>query len=358
MKRPYATYVFAVVLPAAVAIAAAVQTTASAWREVCATSDGRIAAMTVAAVQHELETRGGSPGQEPEAPLRVVRGVGRATGYEASLYLDGRRVGGTDAAAGPEVLPTALEAAALTAGGTPAGDSPAAGVLVGTAGGPDQPALAVLATPRVPPPGVIPLPLLLVMGLLLMFAVLAGWIQTAGRPEGRASANTASLVLLSLVPALAAGAFLLQLERLFSEHAADATARDLLRALAVANVTHATGSPETVRRLTGFDASLVRDGRVVATTFAEPVPAVAALRAPPSSFTTSGRVPTPAGASAYVSLRVDGGGFLAATAPDPRARIDSFRARARAIAAALGGWLALVALAVALRERRRVSSGR
>ena len=232
--------------------------------------------------------------------------------------------------------------------------------------------VSALAVPRDPPTDVVPVPLLLVMGLLLVFAVLAGWIHTGGQPPQGRSASGRSLVLLALVPVLTAGAFMVQTTRLFREHAAEANVRDLTRGLAVASVRRVTNSPGDVKRLTGFDATVVRGGRIESSTFEVPgdeLGPLASLSAPPASFIASGRVATPAGEAAYVALRLEGRAFVVATAPDPEERIAAYGARARVVALAFGGWLALVAavlgmLLLPLRSRRRaeratgLSSGR
>jgi hypothetical protein len=216
--------------------------------------------------------------------------------------------------------------------------------------------MAALAIPRAPARGVVRPPLLLVVGLLLLFAVSAGWILLTGRPQPGAAGSGVSMVLLSIVPALTAGAFLVQADRLFGERTRQADTRALTRGLSVSSELGVLSSPETVRRLTGYDAALVRGGEVIASTFGEPAPAVGALPAPPASFTSGGSVRTPAGPSSYLALRVDGQSFLVATVPEPHERLDRLGARLHAIGALLVGWLLLVGAATAIRARRPVSA--
>jgi len=190
------------------------------------------------------------------------------------------------------------------------------------------------------------------MALLLVFACLAGWIQLAGDPPRR---TTISVILLALVPALTAWGFLVHGGRLVHDAMADATRRDLARALSAARVTNQTGDPAAIRQLSGFHAFLVRNGQVESGTLAGDLTAVAGLPAPPPSFTTTGTVRTPEGAVTYVALRLPGGRVAVATAPPPTGMRKAFDRRARLLGVALAGWLLLLG-GVLWRRRPTVSS--
>jgi len=220
--------------------------------------------------------------------------------------------------------------------------------------GGDGAAYAVVVAPSEPPGEPVPLPLLLVTGLVLLFASLAGWIQLAGEPrEGR----MLSILLLSALPAVTAWAFLVQADRLYRKAADKSELRDLTRALAVASLRHVAGEPEAVHRLTGFHAWLVRDGAVAATSLEGPADAVAALPAPPPSFTATVPVATPEGDASYVALLLPEGGFtVTAVVPSPE-RTGRFSRNAAWAAAALAAWL-LLAGAVTATAKARISSGR
>jgi hypothetical protein len=209
--------------------------------------------------------------------------------------------------------------------------------------------LVVAAEPAV---ASLPLPLLLVTGLLLLFSSLAGWIQLAGRSGG---SSVASLLLLSAVPALTAGVFLIQADRLYRKAENDAERKDLSRALALARLRGVAGEPEQVRALTGFHAWRVQGGEAVATSLPGPAEAVASLPAPPGSFTSTGRVATPEGEAAYVALRLPEGGFVVVTAARSSERTGRFRRGALRAGATLAAWLALMGVG-AVAARRRAGS--
>ncbi len=269
--------------------------------------------------------------------------IGRATGYALSLYLNGRRWASTEEPAGPEVLPGSES-------------PPPAGALAALGGGSIADAAVVaLALRRDRVPGPVPVPLVLTIALLLLFATLSGWVQIAGKPRAAPPGRSRSMVLLALIPALTAGAFMIQMDREFDARVREVDVEDLTRALAAATVRDVTGSAEAVGSLTGFDVALVDRGQVLSSTLAGPAPALAALPAPPASFTTTGRVMTQRGPSAYAALRTRPDAFVVATTPESGAAQSRLRARARTIAAALAAWLLGVGVVYAVRRRPGVS---
>jgi hypothetical protein len=260
--------------------------------------------------------------------------VGRVTGYRIALHRDGVPAASTELPPPPAGVDGSVLVEAEQAGG----------------GG----SHAVLVAPPEPPGAPLPLPLLLVSGLLLLFAALAGWIQLAG--EGTRG-RTLSVLLLSALPALTAWGFLVQADRLYREAADRAERRDLTRALAVARLRGVAGDPAAVHRLTGFHAWRVRGGEVADASVEGPAAAVASLPAPPSNFTSTGTVETPAGEARYVALRLAGdAGFTVAAAAPSRERTGRFSRDAAWAAAALAAWLLLAGAAAA--GRMGVSSGR
>lgn len=273
----------------------------------------------------------------PEAPLVVAR----AAGSRLSLYLNGRRVLTTGDSLGPDTLPrqTLVSLSAASEGLTLSGMAGALVALDRPVGLP--PAVAVMVAPLAPAGPALPPPLLLVTGLLFLFAAAAGWIQLGAAQSEEGARRGRSMVLVSLVPVLTAVGFLVQTDRLFQEGARSASARNLTRALAVSSARGVVGSPERVRELTGFQATRVRDGRVEETTLSEPLAALAALPAPPPSFTSAGTLTTSEGPSLYVALRLPGGGFVVTTTRRPDDRIGAFRRTLLTIGGILGGWLLL-----------------
>jgi len=126
----------------------------------------------------------------------------------------------------------------------------------------------------------------------------------------------------------------------------------------VARLRGVAGDPAAVHHLTGFHAWRVQGAAVADASAGGSAGAVAGLRAPPSNFTSTGTVETPAGEAAYVALRLPGDeGFTVAVAPPSRARSARFRTSAVWWGAALAAWL-LLAGAAAAAGRARVSSGR
>lgn len=270
-----------------------------------------------------------------EAPLAVAR----SAGSRLSLYLNGGRVLTTRDSLGPDTLSretlVALSAAAhgLDLSGTD-------GALVAL----DHPvglpsSVAVMVAPTTPPAPPVPLPLMLVAGLLFLFAAVAGWIQLGAAGTADGAGRRGSILLVSLVPVLTALGFLVQSDRLFQDAARSGTTRDLTRALAVASARGVAHSPELIRELTGFQATRVRGGQVEETTLDEPLDALASLPAPPPSFTSAGTLATSEGPSLYVALRLPGRGLVVVSALTPDGRVRAFRRALLMVAGGLGAWL-------------------
>jgi len=409
VRRPFLKYALAVVVPCGIALLLAGRSAREAWGDLHLTSHAHVARMTLAALEQDLgeavdelaavatpysgadpsipaiqramagDTVAGLTPTEGGAELAVMLGdagapdttpvpvryavgpldpsaaiqVGQSTGYRASLYLNGKLWGGTEPPAGPQVLDDALllEVSA-SPGGTRIPDSES--VLQATspiAGTP--PALVALASPNRPADPAVELRIVLVLGLLILFSALAGWIQLGRRPQsGSRRPGAGSMVTLAMVPALTAALFLVHLTRTFETTATDVTVRDLSRGLAVSGSRGLTSSPEGVQLITGFHATLVRSGEVLRSTFASDPTEVGGLPAPPRSFTISGPVHTPEGPSVYVALRSDEGAVIVATAQLPAARVARFRAECLRIGGGLLVWLLLAGGMLLMTSRR------
>lgn len=406
MKRPYLVYLVAVVVPSALTMAAGLRVADTAWGNVRRHSESRAARTALSALQQDLGTLASSlpaealptavedssdvllaralageranglvptaagvevrvalpplPG-DPPGTVRTASGplptsaiaAGRTAGYRTALYLNGQRWMATPPPPGPERLETStLRELARSPGGVAVPVDEGEGTLVALDGGGAAPAIAVLVAAPSPAPPALGASLLLVLGLLLTFACLAGWIVLTGRPR---SSGPLTVFLLCLVPALTAWGLLVHQDRVYRGVVEDAEKRDLARALAVARTHGAVEDPAVVHALTGFHAYRVREGVVEAAsrTHDAEASAVMALRAPPPSFTSTGRLRMPGGGPLYVALRLPGGAFLAAVSPSD----DTFRkehaARVRALAMGLAGWLLLVGAVVALGRRSR-----
>lgn len=402
MKHPFRTFMLLVVVPAAVALLATVEVARSAWSELHAASHGRVAGMTLAALDQEL---GAAAGQAVEAAVPVddadpddpavrralagdtVRGyradgdglevvavlggqdggpvrmgtapidprlasrIGGATGYRTAVYVRGARFSGTTPPVGPDRIPDAVTWAEN------GGARLDGGVLRSGPGSP--PVLAVLAVPTNPPPPAVPRPVILVLGLLLLFSTLAAWIQLA-RPTGTAVTAPAGLSfgMLALIPMLAMVGLASHVDRTHEERVEGVVARDLSRALSAASAQAVAASPSAVRALTGFDATRVRRGTVEASTLAGADAArLAALPAPPPSFTSTGVVDTPAGPLAWAGLRLRDGAFVVATTPLQGAGTPAPGRTLWMITVGLALWLAGATAMVVHRSRRYRADG-
>lgn len=325
MRRPFLTYLLAVLVPAALTAGAVSVLALEAWRDLAEESQLRVGRMALRALEADL-----AQGLPPSTAQ-----VGRATGYRTALLRDDAVAVATD----PAPPPAGVDGSVLVPGPGGAGGAPAYAVLVAP------------AEPVGPP---LSPPLLLVTGLLFLFASLAGWILLSGHPGER---RLLPVALLSALPVVTAWGFLVHVERRFAEAADQAERRDLTRALAVSRLRGAAGDPGEVHRLTGFAAWRVEDGAVAEASMDGSADAVAALRAPPPSFTSTGIVRTPAGDAPYVALRLPDGGFTVAAAVPAPEHSARFSRNAAWAAVALAAWL-LLAGAAATARKLGFSSGR
>lgn len=340
MRRPFLTYTLAVVVPCAATMLFAGRSAREAWGDLHWASHAHVGRMVLTTM-------------EPTAATQVAR----STGYRASLYLNGRLWGGTEPPLGPQTLDeTLLMELSASHGGIRLPDSDA--VLLATApqaGTP--PALVALVSPRRPAAPAVEGRIVLVLGLLILFSTLAGWIQLARRPSPQTRRpGPWSIVTLAMVPALTAALFLVHLTRTFETTAADVTAQDLTRGLAVAGAREITASPESMRLITGFHATLVGSGGILGSTFASEPTEVGGLPAPPRSFTISGRVRTPEGPSIYVALRTGRDTVVVATTLLPAVRVAAFRTTCVRMGGGLLAWLILAGGLLSLMARRRESA--
>ena len=369
-NRSFVSFLLAVIVPCTVAMLLAGEASRRATSQLRATSDEFVSRMALAAVREDLAKQAAEmaadampyPDADPErsevrsaldgdtvvlvhfageqAELEVLLGegapgdrsavrearsftpsaagqVGRITGYDVVVDLDGEGM-------------------------------PRASAEVGSL----QPTSSV--RPNAPyPPSVEPR-IVVVLALLMLFSVLAGWIQLTPGPTG-VQGRPRSVVALALVPALTATMFFVHVDRSFEVSANESLARDLTRGLAVARARGATGAATDVQRLTGFHSTLLRDGAVGETTFDGAPPQLTGIATPPRGFTASGTVQTPEGESRYVALRTEAAVVLVATARAPTAEVGSFRTVCIALGGGLLAWLLLVG-AAASRLTREVPS--
>lgn len=403
MRRSYLTYLIVALIPSIAAVGAGAAAAGRAWADLRVTSSVRVGTMALNALQDDLARSVDSltaaaqptavdtddpawvrvaagdtvtglrprssgvevmvllPGEigDPPATLRYAGAplppapltVARAAGSRLSLYVNGRRVLATEDPPGPDTLPhETLVALAVSPRGL-AWDGQA-GVALTALDHPVglPPSITVLVAPSTRPDAALPRWLLLVTGLLFLFAGLAGWIQLGATAEGHR--GRASLLVVSLVPVLTALGFLAQTDHLFQRASHTASSRSLARGLAVASALGRSESVADVRSLTGFHATRVRDGEVQQTSLGEPVAGLAALPPPPPSFTTAGAVVTSEGPSEYVALRLRGGDVMVTSMRRADARTAAFRRRLTVIAAVLGAWLLAIGWIAGLRTQR------
>lgn len=362
MRRLYSAYLLLSVLPSLAAVVAGVIVSRHAWAELRTASSSWVGTVALNAFQEDLaravdslaaaavptpvhpddpawdrvsqggrvsglRPRGSSaevmvltgpgPGDPPgslryaSAPLPTAPvAVAQAMESRLTFYLNGRRVLETGDSPGPDTLPrqTLLALSAARAGlaltdGT-------GGAMVALDHPPGlPPSVVVTVGPSTRPGAIPPPPLLLVVGLLFLTAGLAG--RTLMRaPRGGSQRGRWSMVVVALVPVLTALGFLVQADRLFRGAERTESINELRRTLAVADARRVGSSPDRIRDLTGFHATLVDGGRIEKTTLAEPSAQLAALPPPPPSSTSSGVVDTPAGPSLFVARQLEGGALL------------------------------------------------
>ncbi len=358
MKHPYRAFLAGVVVPAILAVLVGNELARASWRELTRTTESEVARIVLRAFLMETHGPTGAAARAVAADSAVSL-VSEATGYAAALYRDGRRLTSAPPTFGPRVLDAAvLHDLAGRSGGLPVSD----GEVVATPGPSTNRIAALAASPTNRPAGAVPLRIRLVVGLLMLFAGLAGWIQL-GRPQGGAvdgreqsPPGGVSVVLLALVPTLTAVLFLGHLETAYRSAARDATGRDLALGLAVAATHGLLDSARSVRALTGFDATRIRAGVVEETTLEGDATPLAALPAPPPSFTSSGTVRMSGRVAVYAAWGAGGGAVMTLTAPDPAGPMREFDARADVVGGALVLWLLLFGVAVVRRGSRRSAS--
>lgn len=413
MKRPFATYIIGVVVPCTLIMLWAGRASRTAWSQLHHTSAAHVGRMALAALEQslgeqvasmaaraepfatpdptvpavrramsgdtvaalnpvsggaELAVMLGDPAAEPDtAGLRPVLylaepfsaaaldRVARATGYHIAGYLNGRKW--TDGPGGPDRLADDFLAGLMRAPGGLAVEG-TAGVAQAqrVPGGEASASLVVVAEPARAQGPAVELRIKLVLVLLIFFAVLAGWIQLARPPSaGQPRPGPGPLVTMALVPTLTAALFLVHITRSFEEAVAESTVADLTRGLAVAAALGVEEAPTGTRYVTGFHATVLRDGRIEATTYDGDPHGVAGIPAPPTSFTISGTVDTPEGPSFYVALRRRGGRVVVITTPLPGHDIQAFRRQALGFGGTLAGWLTMLGGLLLLVGRRKRS---
>ncbi len=335
MRHPFLSFLVVVVVPAGLCMAVAHALATGSWLDMRTEAHARVGRMVLRTTADELReaTEGGRDSLLLLAPARA----GRSAGYRTALYLDGRRRAGTDPSPGPEVLPPEVASALRPGASLRVGPDPAQGVWVAAEPEEGLPERVALAVPGTAVPTLLAGPVILVMGLLLLFGALTGWIQLARRDHGPRLA-LGGAVGPALVPALATVVFLIHVDRSFQDAARTMASQELNRGLAVAASVSRVGDPGSVRELTGFHAARVRNGRTEASSFPGSVETLAALPVPPPSFTASGAVDTAEGPSVYVALRLEEGAFLVTTSVLPEGRIAELRNRLLLLGMVLAGW--------------------
>lgn len=196
--------------------------------------------------------------------------------------------------------------------------------------------VTVLAAAPVFRQPVVPSKPLTAVSALLLLAAAAGWAVPRARSR---TATQAAAALAALLPIAAASLFLSSLGATVHKAGRDATVGDLTRAVVAARALGAEDVPDSVRAVTGFAATRVRDHEVEATTLTGATASLADVPAPPPSFTTSGMVALDGGPAVYVAGNLKSGGFLVVSAPFPRDIVNTFRRRTLLIAAGLALWI-------------------
>lgn len=271
----------------------------------------------------------------PAAPLAVAQ----AAASRLTVYLNGRRVLATRDSLGPDTLPRQTLLALSAAPGGLALTGERGGAMVALDHPPGLPPSVVVMVGPIHLPGpALPLSLLLVTGLLFLFAGLVGWIPFRAPKEG-AEGRRWSMLVVTLVPVLTALGFLVQTDRLFHDAARTEATNDLTRTLAVASARKVGGSPARIRELTGFHATRVREGQIEETTLPARPAELAALSPPSPSFTSSGAVDTPEGPSFFVAHQIEEGAFVVVSARRADHRTRAFRRTMLTVAGGLVAWL-------------------
>lgn len=393
MKRPFATFLLAVLAPCLGAATLVLWWAAAESAALDTTSHVRAARLVLGALERELDEASDLLAQEA-AQLTVERGDPAATralagdtvtrlrsapgGVEievvlpdgqgglrggsapftgdavsraarlarvrAAPFLSGRRWPGWQGEGLPDSIPWEFLLRLASEGVAEAGDR---GAFAAT--DPDL-GLATYAgalTGRVP---ILPRGFVAVVGLLFLVAVVAARLRLVPRArDGGAPPAARHLVPLAVVPAIAFAVLALEADQRHRQIVQGGAAADLTRALAVAATEGMTSDVDRVAEVTGYATTLVEAGRPVASTAADGGAAVAGVPPPPPSFTSAGRVETPAGPATYVALAVRPSGFLVATAPVPEARLRAFRWKVLLLGLAVAAWLVGAAFVAVMR---------
>ncbi|MFQ5538487.1 MAG: hypothetical protein ACE5GJ_13670 [Gemmatimonadota bacterium] len=197
------------------------------------------------------------------------------------------------------------------------------------------------------PPALPPFPsraAVILVGLLLLFMVLVGWIQLA-RPAVRGDARSAvaAAVLPSLVPVALILALAFHLRSEFSDRAHREAVAEMnrgLMALGNADSTQATSFHDRA----GDHVTLLAGGGVFFTTHPRPPEGLRTIPLPPGSFTSMGTLRSPPDSLLFVARRVNGDGAVVLTRPVPTQRAAALAAELNWIAGLYLGWMALLAV--------------
>jgi hypothetical protein len=390
MKRSFTAFLAVVLLPSGIAMAVVGGATASAEAKLHHSSAARVARLALGALDQELGRTVDSlltSAVPLPAPDTTVPAVRRALGGDTVMALDPTASGidvlvlfqdpvqpGTLRFAQSSRVPRVDSLVArrtafgvtLFVNGTVWGDDTttvsldrevrlaaadatdgidfADGVLVAMDPRPGLPAaISVLAEPERQPTSVLSRPVWIVVAVLFLFVLLAGWIHlSAPDPNGnRVRSRAVGLALLTAIPLLSVVALAVTAADGFESKERAALSADIIRGVNVADALDMSTSPSLLRQMTGFHAVRVRGGEVLESTFSGPVPAVAALPAPPPSFTASGLVDTPEGPGLYVARRVEPGETLVTIALGADARSRHLRGTLHLTLGLLVVWLVL-----------------
>ena len=271
-----------------------------------------------------------------EGPLvRVATGPFRPTvlevlpsiaGYRLALYLRGRRTMTTVPTFSPAVLhPEVLLALARQAEGMALELDGVAGALRAFQTIPGRPSdVAVLAAAEddtsIEAAGMTA-PVTVLMVVLLLSGFAAWTTHNPRRPSvpiaGPVEQSTLQWSLVVLVPVIAGVAIVLSLDRDYRQSAAASMRDQLNRAIILVKQVDRISSVSAAGAITGFDAARLRAGGVEAATRddVELISALAELRPPPPSFTSSGVMDVDGDTRFYSAARTPGGATLVLIGP-------------------------------------------
>jgi len=405
MKRPFLTFMAVVVIPASLAMAVALFVAQGAWEGLAVESGRRTARLAIGSLGQDLGTtvdelmvtaeplpdidttlaavraalagdtvtgldRGESPLDvfvlfpDTASPtgLRFGRSALRPSALESvadpmeariAFYADEEPWSATEP---PPNTPDVDRAMLLGAAAEARGIAVGAGALVALDPQPGSvPRISALAITADADRPALSGPVRIVLGLVLLFSALAGWILLVEGKAGPRSPRRSrtALVSLSLVPALATVALLVQVDRSFMETAMSDLSRDLTRTVSVVERWGIIGAPASIHDVSGLHAVKIQGGETSSMSLPREEAALLDLPAPPPSFTTSGVVEISSGPHLYVARRVDRTGTVLVLAATPEEDIQGVRTRMIAIGVVLLTWLAIVSGVVLARRVRR-----